>query len=64
MLLFNSPGLDALVNVGGAQEKVTLPAVARVIGADGPLGASTASYGQIGGAIEQVGASRVTSRVQ
>jgi glycine reductase len=64
MLLFNFPGLDALVNVGGAQEKVTLPAVARVIGADGPLGESAASYGQIGGAIEQVGASRVMSRVQ
>jgi glycine reductase len=64
MLLFNFPGLDALVNVGSAQEKVILPAVARVIGADGPAGEAPATYGQIGGAMEQVGASRVMSRVQ
>ena len=64
MLLFNFPGLDALVNVGSAQERVTLPPVARVIGADGPAGPATATYGQIAGAIEQVGTSRVMSRVQ
>ncbi len=68
MLLFNFPGLDALVNVGGAQEKVALPAMARVIGADdlvaslqGPL---QTSYGAICGAIEQVGASRLMALVQ
>jgi glycine reductase len=64
MLLFNFPGLDALVNVGGAQEKVTLPPAARVIGANGPAGETTATYGAICGAIEQVGASRVMARVQ
>jgi sarcosine reductase len=68
MLLFNVPGLDALVNVGSAQEKVSLPAMARVIGADdlaatlqGPL---QTSYGAICGAIEQIGASRVMAQVQ
>jgi glycine reductase complex component B subunit alpha and beta len=68
MLLFNFPGLDALVNVGGAQETVALPAMERVIGADdlvaslqGPL---RTSYGSICGAIEQVGASRVMALVQ
>jgi len=63
MLLFNFPGLDALVNVGSAQEKLTLPPMVRVIGMDdGAGGAST--YGAICGAIEQVGASRVMSVVQ
>jgi glycine reductase len=64
MLLFNFPGLDALVNVGSAQEKLDLPPMARLIGADGPVGPAQASYGQICGAMEQVGASRVMSRVQ
>jgi glycine reductase len=68
MLLFNFPGLDALVNVGSGQEKVALPAMARVIGADdlaaslqGPL---QITYGAICGAIEQVGASRLVAQVQ
>jgi len=61
MLLFNFPGLDALVNVGSAQEKLGLAAMARVIGAED---ASAPNYGAICGAIEQVGASRVTSEVQ
>lgn len=67
MLLFNFPGLDALVNVGSGQERVALPAMARVIGADdlaatlqGPL---QTTYGAICGAIEQVGASRVMAQV-
>jgi sarcosine reductase len=68
MLLFNSPGLDALVNVGSAQEKTMLPAMARVIGADDLAAALAAaapsSYGAICGAIEQVGLSRVMARVQ
>src|SRR5262245_61272064 len=34
MLLFNFPGLDALVNVGSSQETLALPAVSRVVGAD------------------------------
>ena len=34
MLLFNFPGVDALVNVGSAQEPLTLPAMDRVVGAD------------------------------
>jgi glycine reductase len=64
MLLFNFPGLDALVNVGSAQEPVALPPMARMVGADGPAGEAAATYGTICGAIEQVGASRVMSRVQ
>lgn len=68
MLLFNFPGLNALVNVGGAQEKVSLPAMERVIGADDLVdalqGAIQPSYGAICGAIEQVGASRVMALVE
>jgi glycine reductase len=64
MLLFNFPGLDALVNVGSAQEKVALPSMARVVGADDAAGAAAPNYGAICGAIEQVGASRVMSEVQ
>jgi sarcosine reductase len=68
MLLFNFPGLDALVNVGGGQEKVLLPAVERVIGAEDLAvtlqGALQTSYGAICGAIEQIGASRVMALVQ
>jgi glycine reductase len=67
MLLFNFPGLDALVNVGSGQEKVMLPAMEQVIGADdlaaalqGPL---QTSYGSICGAIEQIGASSVMAQV-
>jgi glycine reductase len=64
MLLFNFPGLDALVNVGSAQEKVTLPAMARIIGAEDPARATAPTYGSICGAIEQVGASRLMARVE
>jgi sarcosine reductase len=64
MLLFNFPGLDALVNVGCAQEKTMLPAMARGIGAENLGGAGPSSYGGICGAIEQVGSSRVMARVQ
>lgn len=64
MLLFNFPGLDALVNVGSAQEKTMLPAMARVIGADDGGGEGPSTYGGICGAIEQVGASRMMARVQ
>ena len=68
MLLFNFPGLDALVNVGSGQEKVMLPAMERVIGADDLRevlqGSMQVSYGSICGAIEQVGASRVMALVQ
>jgi len=68
MLLFNFPGLDALVNVGGSREEVVLPAVSRVLGADdlvqtlqGPL---HMPYTAICGAIEQIGASRLMAQVQ
>jgi len=64
MLLFNFPGLDALVNVGSAQEKVALPAMARTIGTDDPAAATAFTYGSICGAIEQVGATRVMALVQ
>jgi hypothetical protein len=68
MLLFNFPGLDALVNVGSAQEVLRLPAVARVVGADdlatalaGPV---AITYSGLSGAIEQVGASRLVAQVR
>src|SRR5262245_12305569 len=63
MLLFNFPGLDALVNVGCGQEKLWLPAMARVIGAESSVGAAPSSYVGICGAIEQVGTSRVMALV-
>lgn len=64
MLLFDVPGLDALVNIGSAQEPVTLPPLARVVGTEDPGGAIVSTWGSICGAIEQVGASRVMSELQ
>jgi sarcosine reductase len=68
MLLFDFPGVDALVNVGSAQEPLTLPPMDRVVGADdlAPrlLGESRATYGTLCGAIEQVGATRVMAEVR
>jgi glycine reductase len=68
MLLFDFPGLDALVNVGSGQEKVRLPAMERVVGADDAVaefrGQIQTSYGAICGAIEQIGASRVMAIIQ
>jgi glycine reductase complex component B subunit alpha and beta len=64
MLLFNFPGLDALVNVGCGQEKTEFPALDRMIGADGIAATAPTSYGAICGAIEQVGSSQVMARVQ
>jgi hypothetical protein len=60
--------VDSLVNVGSGQEKITLPPMERVIGADdlAPAlrNALQTSYGGISGAIEQIGASRVMALVQ
>jgi glycine reductase len=68
MLLFNFPGMDALVNVGSGQEPLTLPAMERVVAADdlAPTlrGELRATYGTLCGAIEQVGATRVMALVQ
>jgi hypothetical protein len=68
MLLFNFPGLDALVNVGSSQQSLALPALARVVGADdlapALTGAMTTSYGALCGAIDQTGASRVVAVVR
>jgi hypothetical protein len=64
MLLFNFPGLDALVNVGCGQEKTEFPALERMIGAEGIVATAPTSYGAICGAIEQVGSARVMARVQ
>ena len=68
MLLFDFPGVDALVNVGSSQEPITLPAMDRVIGADdlAPklLGETRATYGGLCGAIEQVGATRIMAEVR
>jgi glycine reductase len=68
MLLFNFPGMDALVNVGCGQEPLTLPAMERVIGADDLAprlqGEMRATYGALCGAIEQVGSTRVVALVQ
>jgi glycine reductase len=68
MLLFNFPGLDALVNVGSSQEALALPAVSRVVGADDMApalgGALSMSYTGLCGAIEQTGATRLVAVVQ
>jgi hypothetical protein len=68
MLLFNFPGLDALVNVGGSREEVVLPAVSRVLGADDLMpalqGTLHTHYTAICGAIEQIGASRLVALIQ
>ena len=68
MLLFDFPGVDALVNVGSSQEPIILPAMERVVGADDLasklLGETRATYGGLCGAIEQVGATRVMAEVR
>ncbi|MGH7389487.1 MAG: glycine/sarcosine/betaine reductase component B subunit [Candidatus Rokuibacteriota bacterium] len=68
MLLFDFPGVDALVNVGSSQEPLTLPAMERVVGADDLvaklLGETRATYGTLCGAIEQIGATRVMAEVR
>ncbi len=63
MLLFNFPGMDALVNVGSSQQTLTLPAVERVIAADDPAlaGPLTITYTGVCGAIDQTGASRLVA---
>jgi glycine reductase len=68
MLLFNFPGLDALVNVGSTREALALPAVSRILGAEdlAPTlrGAVSMTYSDLCGAIEQIGASRLVALVQ
>ena len=68
MLLFDFPGVDAMVNVGSAQATLTFPAMERVVGADDLasrlLGEMRATYGMLCGAIEQIGATRVMSEVR
>jgi glycine reductase len=68
MLLFDFPGMDALVNVGSGQEVLTLPAMERVVGADDLApklqGEMRVTYGTLCGAIEQVGATKVVALVQ
>jgi len=67
MLLFNFPGMNALVNVGSAQAPLDFPAVDRVVGADdlAPtlIGPMRANYGALCGAMEQVGATNVMALV-
>ena len=68
MLLFDFPGVDALVNVGSSHEPLTLPAMDRVVGADDLAprltGETRATYGTLCGAIEQIGATRVMAEVR
>ncbi len=68
MLLFDLPGVDAMVNVGSSQEPLTLPPMDRVVGADDLVprlqGQTRATYGTLCGAIEQVGATRVMAEVR
>ena len=68
MLLFNFPGMDALVNVGCGQEGLVLPAMDRVVGADDLasklVGETRTTYGALCGAIEQVGATTVMAEVR
>jgi hypothetical protein len=68
MLLFDFPGMDALVNVGSGQHPLTFPAMERVVGADDLAsklqGEMRATYGTLCGAIEQIGATKVMALVQ
>jgi glycine reductase len=68
MLLFDLPGVDAMVNVGSSHEPLTLPAMDGVVGADdlAPrlVGEVRTTYGAVCGAIEQVGATRVMAEVR
>jgi glycine reductase len=68
MLLFDFPGVDAMINVGSAQAPLTFPAMDRVVGADDLAprlrGEVRATYGMLCGAIEQIGATRVMSEVR
>ena len=68
MLLFDLPGVDAMVNVGSSHEPLTLPAMDRVVGADDLaarlVGEVRTTYGAVCGAIEQVGATRVMAEVR
>ena len=68
MLLFNFPGMDALVNVGSGQQPLTLPAMERVVAADDLAerlrGEIRVTYGTLCGAIEQIGATKVLALVQ
>jgi glycine reductase len=67
MLLFDFPGMDALVNVGSGQHPLTFPAMERVVGADDLAaklgGEMRATYGTLCGAIEQFGATKVMALV-
>jgi hypothetical protein len=68
MILFDFPGVDAMVNVGAGQEILAFPAMDRVIGADDLVprlkGEMRATYGTLCGAIEQIGATRVMAEVR
>jgi len=67
MLLFDFRGLDALVNVGGSQETIEVPAMERAVGESGDpafLAARRVSYGGLCGVIEQVGASRMRAVIR
>ena len=68
MILFDFPGVDAMVNVGAGQEPLVFPAMDRVVGADDLAaklrGEMRATYGTLCGAIEQVGATRVMAEVR
>ena len=68
MILFDFPGVDAMVNVGAGQEHLAFPAMDRVVGADDLAaklrGEMRATYGTLCGAIEQVGATRVMAEVR
>ncbi|MBM3218427.1 MAG: hypothetical protein FJZ38_07035 [Candidatus Rokubacteria bacterium] len=68
MILFDFPGVDAMVNVGGGQELLAFPAMERVIGADDLApklsGEMRATYGTLCGAIEQIGATTMMAEVR
>jgi glycine reductase len=68
MILFDFPGVDAMVNVGGHQEPLIFPPMDRVVGADDMAsrlsGEVRATFGTLCGAIEQVGATRVMAEVR
>ena len=67
MLLFDFQGLDALVNVGGGQETLQVPAMERVVGAEGRRRRPRRAAGELRRPlrlIEQIGATRVQALIR
>ena len=68
MLLFDLPGVDAMVNVGSSHEPLTLPAMDRVVGADDLvprlIGEVVTTYGRCAARSSRWGPLRVMAEVR